>query len=70
MRIINANVNIRGLNTYNLLLLFKLYYLCIELLQPLLKILLVLQDGNLVLFLDSQLHLSNLQCLLKFSALG
>ena len=57
-----------GRNTYNLLLLFKLGDFGIELLKAILEFILVFEDGNLILFFNSELHLAHLKSFLKLVA--
>ena len=51
--------------TYNALLLLEEDDFVVELLQPVLQVVLVFQNGHFVFLLDSQLHLAHLQSLLK-----
>ena len=53
----------------NLLLLLELHNLPIQLLQSVLQVALVLQNGHLVLLFDGQLHLAHLQGFLELVAL-
>ena len=48
------------INTYNLLFLLERNDLCVQSLQSLLQLILLLEDGHLVLFLNGKLHLTDL----------
>jgi len=51
--------------TYNFLLLFKRHNLCIQLLQSIFQVFLMLQNGNLVFFLNCKLHFPDLESFLE-----
>ena len=55
---------------YNFLFLLECYNLSVELLETLFQFFLVFQNGHFILFFDSKLHLSDLECFLKVMGLG
>lgn len=55
--------------TYNVLFLFELHNLCVQLLQPVFQVFLVFQNGHFIFLLHCQLHLPHLEGLLKVGLL-